>query len=84
MECHATGVHRSWRNLKKVHRGITESCVHEPYWKDAGADFLTMCDVVNEWIAGFGEGINPCIEYKREKALATGDPSCLSVFKIKS
>lgn len=61
-----------------------ESCVHEPYWKDAGADFLTMCDVVNEWIAGFGEGINPCIEYKREKALAAGDPSCLSVFKIKS
>ena len=60
-----------------------ESCVHEPYWRNAGADFLTMCNIINEWIAGFGEGINPKIGYKREKALAAGDPSCLSNFKIK-
>lgn len=61
-----------------------ESCVHEPYWKEAGADFLTMCNIVNEWIAGFGEGINSHIRYKREKALAAGDASCLSNFTIKS
>ncbi|MCF6156277.1 MAG: hypothetical protein E3K36_13770 [Candidatus Brocadia sp.] len=61
-----------------------ESCVHESYWRDAGADFLTMCNIINEWIAGFGEGINSHIEYKREKALAAGDPSCLSNFKIKT
>ncbi|MFN3533409.1 MAG: hypothetical protein ACK41Q_13015 [Candidatus Brocadia sp.] len=61
-----------------------ESCVHEPYWRNAGADFLTMCNIINEWIAGFGEGINSQITYKREKALASGDPSCLSNFKIKS
>lgn len=60
-----------------------EACVHEPYWRNAGADFLTMCDIVNEWIAGFGEGINAQIGYKREKALASGDPSCLSNYKIK-
>ncbi|MCK6467164.1 MAG: hypothetical protein L6Q53_03075 [Candidatus Brocadia sinica] len=59
-----------------------ESCVHELYWRNAGADFLTMCNIINEWIAGFGEGINSHIAYKREKALATGDPSCLSNFKI--
>ncbi len=61
-----------------------ESCVHETYWRNAGANFLTMCNIVNEWIAGFGEGINPEIGYKREKALAAGDSSCLSHFKIKS
>ncbi len=61
-----------------------ESCVHEAYWRDAGADFLTMCNIINEWIAGFGEGINPQIAYTREKALAAGDPSCLSNFKIKN
>ncbi|MBI5678404.1 MAG: hypothetical protein HZC52_07965, partial [Planctomycetes bacterium] len=38
-----------------------ESCVHEPYWRNGGANFLTMCDIVNEWIAGFGEGVNPKI-----------------------
>jgi len=60
-----------------------ESCVHEPYWKNAGANFLTMCDIVNEWIAGFGEGVNPRISYKRSKTLAVGDPSCLGSFEIK-
>ncbi|MGQ3686032.1 MAG: hypothetical protein ACUBOA_13660 [Candidatus Loosdrechtia sp.] len=59
-----------------------DSCVHEPYWKSAGADFLTMCTIVNEWIAGFGEGVNPRIKYKRIKALAAGDASCLSSFEI--
>lgn len=60
-----------------------ESCVHEQYWRKAGANFLTMCDIVNEWIAGFGEGINSKILYKREKALAAGDASCLSTYEIK-
>jgi len=60
-----------------------ESCVHEPYWKNAGANFLTMCDIINEWIAGFGEGVNPKISYKRSKTLAAGDPSCLGSFEIK-
>ncbi|MDN3513981.1 MAG: L-2-amino-thiazoline-4-carboxylic acid hydrolase [Candidatus Brocadia sp.] len=59
-----------------------ESCVHEPYWRNAGADFLTMSNIINEWIAGFGEGINPKIKYKREKAIAAGDSSCLSSFEI--
>jgi len=57
-------------------------CVHEQYWKDAGASFETMCDMLNSWIAGFGEGANPKIKYTREKAIATGDSTCLSVFKI--
>lgn len=61
-----------------------ESCVHEPYWRNAGANFLTMCDIVNEWIAGFGEGVNPKIGYKRIKTLAAGDSSCLSTYEIKS
>ncbi|HHT9129923.1 MAG TPA: hypothetical protein ACFYEC_03535 [Candidatus Brocadiaceae bacterium] len=61
-----------------------ESCVHESYWKNAGADFLTMCNIVNEWIAGFGEGINSKIGYRREKALAAGDSSCLGTFEIKN
>jgi len=61
-----------------------ESCVHEPYWRDAGVNFLTMCDIVNKWIAGFGEGVNPKIGYKRVKALAAGDPSCLSTYEIKN
>ncbi len=60
-----------------------ETCVHDPFWKNAGADFLTMCNIVNEWIAGFGEGINSRMGYKREKAIAAGNPSCLSVFEIK-
>lgn len=57
-------------------------CVHEQYWKDAGASFETMCDMLNSWIAGFGEGANPKIKYKREKAIATGDSGCLSIFEI--
>lgn len=61
-----------------------ESCVHEPYWQNAGADFLTMCNIVNEWIAGFGEGVNSKIGYKRGKALAAGDSSCLGTFEIKN
>ncbi|MEK7290398.1 MAG: hypothetical protein AAB013_00640 [Planctomycetota bacterium] len=61
-----------------------ESCVHEQYWKNAGADFLGMCNIVNEWIAGFGEGVNSKISYKREKAIAAGDASCLSTFEIKN
>ncbi len=61
-----------------------ESCVHEQYWRNAGANFLTMCDIINEWITGFGEGVNPKISYKREKAIAAGDASCLSSFEIKN
>ncbi len=57
-------------------------CVHEQYWKDAGASFETMCDMLNSWIAGFGEGVNPKIKYKREKAIAAGDSMCLSIFEI--
>jgi hypothetical protein len=57
-------------------------CVHEQYWKGAGASFETMCDMLNSWIAGFGEGTNPKIKYKREKAIATGDSMCLSIFEI--
>lgn len=57
-------------------------CVHEQYWREAGASFETMCDMLNSWIEGFGEGANPKIKYKREKAIATGDTECLSVFDI--
>jgi len=57
-------------------------CVHEQFWKDAGASFETMCDMLNSWIAGFGEGTNPKINYTREKAIAVGDSMCLSVFEI--
>ncbi|MGR3293864.1 MAG: hypothetical protein ACUZ9M_07610 [Candidatus Scalindua sp.] len=57
-------------------------CVHEQYWKDAGASFETMCDMLNSWIAGFGEGTNPKIKYTREKAIAVGDSMCLSVFEL--
>ncbi|MDR4508150.1 MAG: hypothetical protein MRJ65_07935 [Candidatus Brocadiaceae bacterium] len=60
-----------------------ESCVHEQYWKGTGADFLTMCNIVHEWVAGFGEGVNSQVGYKREKAIAAGDPSCLSVYEMK-
>ncbi len=61
-----------------------ESCIHEQYWKDAGADFLVMCNIVNEWIAGFGEGINQKICYKRENAIAAGDKTCLSSYEFKN
>lgn len=61
-----------------------ESCIHEQYWKNAGADFLVMCNIVNEWIAGFGEGINQKISYKREKAIAAGDKTCLSCYEFKN
>jgi hypothetical protein len=57
-------------------------CVHEQYWKNAGASFETMCDMLNSWIAGFGEGANPKIRYTRKKAIAAGDSMCLSVFEI--
>jgi hypothetical protein len=57
-------------------------CVHEQYWKDVGASFETMCDMLNSWIEGFGEGTNPKIKYTREKAIATGDSMCLSIFEI--
>lgn len=57
-------------------------CVHEQYWKNAGASFETMCDMLNSWIAGFGEGVNPKIKYTRDKAIATGDSECLSIFEI--
>ena len=60
-----------------------ENCVHEAYWKNAGADFLTMCNIIHEWVSGFGEGVNQKIGCKREKAIATKDKSCLSVFEIK-
>ncbi|MCF6158939.1 MAG: hypothetical protein E3K32_10285 [wastewater metagenome] len=60
-----------------------ENCIHESYWRNAGADFLVMCTIVNGWIGGFGEGINPRITYRREKAIAAGDPKCLSCFEIK-
>lgn len=57
-------------------------CVHEQCWKDASASFKTMCDMLNSWIAGFGEGVNPKIKYTREKAIAAGDSMCLSIFEI--
>ena len=57
-------------------------CVHEQCWKDASASFETMCDMLNSWIAGFGEGANPKITYARENAIAVGDSMCLSVFEI--
>lgn len=57
-------------------------CVHEQYWKSADASFKTMCDMLNSWIAGFGEGTNPKIKYTIEKAIAAGDSMCLSIFEI--
>jgi hypothetical protein len=57
-------------------------CIHESYWKDAGASFETMCELVTAWIAGFGEGVNPKIKYTREKAIAFGDSECLSTYEI--
>ena len=57
-------------------------CVHEQYWKDAGASFETMCDMVNSWISGFGEGANPKIKHTREKAIAVGDSDCLNSFEL--
>jgi hypothetical protein len=57
-------------------------CVHEQYWKDAGASFETMCDMVNSWISGFGEGANSKIKHTREKAIAVGDSDCLNVFEL--
>lgn len=57
-------------------------CIHESCWKDVGASFETMCDMVNSWIGGFGEGANPKIRHTREKALAVGDSECLNVFEI--
>jgi len=61
-----------------------ENCIHEQYWKNSGADFLAMCNIINEWIAGFGEGINQKISYKREKAIAAGDKTCLSSYELKN
>ncbi len=57
-------------------------CVHEQYWKDAGASFETMCDMVNSWISGFGEGANSKIKHTREKAIAVGDSDCLNSFEL--
>jgi hypothetical protein len=57
-------------------------CVHEQYWKDAGASFETMCDMVNSWISGFGEGTNSRIKHTREKAIAVGDSECLNAFEL--
>lgn len=57
-------------------------CVHEQYWTEAGASFETMCDMLNSWISGFGEGTNSKIKYNRDKAIAIGDSECLSVFEI--
>jgi hypothetical protein len=57
-------------------------CVHEQYWKDAGASFETMCDMVNSWISGFGEGANSKIKHTREKAIAIGDSNCLNSFEL--
>ena len=54
-----------------------ESCVHEPSWRKMRGKLLTMCDIANEWIGGFGEGINPKIGYKRVKT------SLLSTYEIK-
>ncbi|MCF6148820.1 MAG: hypothetical protein E3K37_09190 [Candidatus Kuenenia sp.] len=60
-----------------------EDCVHEKIWKNAGANFLTMCNIVNAWISGFCKGVCSSSEYTREKAIASGDKSCLSVLKNK-
>lgn len=57
-------------------------CIHESYWKEVDASFETMCELVNSWIAGFGEGVNPKINYKREKAIAFGDTECVGVYEI--
>jgi hypothetical protein len=57
-------------------------CIHESYWKEAGASFEVMCELVTSWIAGFGEGVNPKIKYKREKAIAFGDSECISTYEI--
>ena len=57
-------------------------CVHEEYWKDAGASFETMCEMITSWIAGFGEGVNPKISHKREKSIAFGDTGCLSSYEL--
>ena len=65
-----------------VPRGTIRNVFMKQYWRDAGASFETMCDMLNSWIEGFGEGTNPKIKYKREKAIATGDPECLGIFEI--
>jgi len=41
-----------------------------------------MCNMLNSWIVGFGEGANSKIKYTREKTIAVGDSICLSAFEI--
>lgn len=57
-------------------------CVHKKNWDKAGASFTILCNYVNSWIAGFGKGIDPAINYQLERTIAGGSEDCLHKYEF--
>jgi hypothetical protein len=43
-------------------------------WEEAGAPPRLMCSLAAFWCKGFGEGLNPSLDFREDASLADGDP----------
>lgn len=57
-------------------------CLHNKYCEAANASPQVVCDVLINWISGFGKGINSAISHQRRKCMARGDQTCESSYEI--
>lgn len=57
-------------------------CIHGRYWQETEAPPKAMCDIITAWLSGFGKGLNSAIAHERQKCIAYGDDSCVSIYKV--
>ncbi len=53
-------------------------CLHRHKWENAGAPLETMCELLDKWIEGCVQEINPKIKLERETAIVKGSTTCKS------
>lgn len=59
------------------------ACLHEGYWKTAGAPFAVMCRLRSLWVDAFAQGVSENVRHELSAALARGDKCCLDVYRFK-
>ncbi len=51
-------------------------CLHRNKWEKVGAPLETMCELLDNWIEGCVQEINPNIKLERETAIIKGSSTC--------
>jgi len=57
-------------------------CLHKAKWDSAGAPADIMCELLDAWVAGFAQQLNPDVKLERVSTEAKGDSSCLCKLSV--